>query len=103
MKRKLLLVVALVLTTAALIGPPSGNADCEPQGTYGFRTAHCEANAFARNGDGGWISCGPPPEYCWCDYGVYNPPPCCNGYHIEEDPYDDGICFYCRYEWYVCD
>jgi hypothetical protein len=104
MTRNIMRCLAILFATSILFSvPATTQATCDPAGTKVFRSATPVANQYALNGDGTYIECGPPPEQNWCDFGLYPPPPCCNGYHIETDPYSDSSCFYCVFDYYVCD
>jgi hypothetical protein len=99
MKRTLVLrLAALAFIAFAILLPGRATADCDPTGTYFYKMDWPIANSWA---DG--HPCGPAPEQNWCVSSPAPPPTtCCNGYHEQMDEPTDN-CFYCQYEWYVCD
>jgi hypothetical protein len=106
MRHKIPLLLAIVLSVAAILVPEKARATCDPQGTSFFKTSFCAYNTWICDEHGPMVGnpCGPPPEQNFCFLGEYNPPTtCCDGYHEVTDPENEcGSCFYCRDVYYVC-
>jgi|ERR1051325_4624126 hypothetical protein len=101
MRQKIPLLLALVLSVAAILIPAKAGATCDPQGTRYFKTSFGDYNTWDYCNN---TPCGPPPEQNWCFLGEYNPPTtCCNGYHEETAPQEECACVYCRDVEFVCD
>lgn len=98
MKRKAVLLFALILTSAGLLIPSRTEATCDPAGTTYLYYESQECNAWS-----GTAECNACPEQSYC-IGGYFPPPttCCNGYSIVYGTPDNNICYYCLDNNYVC-
>ena len=96
MKRKAGLAVAGILITVGLLMPSRTDATCDPSGTSYLYYEEQVCNPGAEPG------CDQCPEQSFCTGGMFDPPTtCCNGYSIVYGP-DEGVCYYCRDNYYVC-